>query len=279
MRKLIKKKKQKKTLNKGIYLFKQKIFGGKAFDFLIIHIKNNSCLIYVFQISIYKDKIYNKNQVLDYMKQMDDYLNRFYCFPEEKQFFFGYIFNYERLADKNGSKYNIMLYKCVHYQMNYCFFANKEKNFVDEFGEPIKNINSIVSKIGSNEDINNKEEHQSQIIYYIFHEEYSKQKEAIIQLLSNNGANGNKIDFIENEYIDIKILSHNKCYIQKTKNNKKELIIIYSQINNNQKILKMKIINSDGNCLDYNFNEKNYEIDLNSQFDLFILKNNTIINE
>ena len=152
-------------------------------------------------------------------------------------------------------------------------FSNKEKNFVDEFGEPIKNINSIVSIIGSNKDIKNKEEPLNQIIYYIFQEEYSKQKEAIIQLLSNNGANGNKIDFIENEYINIKILSHNKCYIQKTKNNKKELIIIYSQINNNQKILKLKIINSDGNCLDYNFNEKNYEIDLNSQFDLFILKN------
>jgi len=274
-----KEKAKKKTLNKGTYLFKQKIFGGKAFDFLIIKIKNDSCLIYVFQISIYKDIIYNKNQVLDYMKQMVDYLNRFYYFPEEKHFFFGYIFNYERFADNNNSKYNNMLNKCEHHQMNYCFFSSKEKDFVDKFGKPIKNINNIVSIIGSNEDIKNIEEPQSQIIYYIFQEEYSKQKEAIIQLLSNNGAIGNKIDFIENEYIDIKILSPNKCYIQKTKNNKKELIIIYSQINNDQKILKIKIINSDGNCLDYNFNEKNYEIDLNSQFDLFILKNNTIINE
>ena len=164
-----------------------------------------------------------------------------------------------------------MLNKCKHNKINYYFFSYEGKNFVDEFIENIKSIESIVSRIGTNEDIKYIREALNGITYYIFEKEYLNQKKAIVQLLSNNGANGNTIIFIENEYIDIKILTQNKCYIQKNKNNKEELIIIYSEINNNEKILKFKVINNDGNFLDYNFNEKNNEINLNSQFDLFIL--------
>ncbi len=61
----------------------------------------------------------------------------------------------------------------------------------------IINLYDIVSIICTNEDIKNIEEIQNSKIYYIFEKEYSKQKEAIIQLLSNNGIYRNKIDFLK----------------------------------------------------------------------------------
>ena len=151
---------------------------------------------------------------------MDEYLFKFYNFPKEKEFFFGYIFNYERLIDKNNSKYSkykAMLNKCENNKIKYCFFSNKERKFVNKSNETIKDINNIVSAIGTNEDIKGIKEIQSSLTYYILQEEYLKQKEGIILLLTKNGANGNTIDFFENEYIDINTLNQNKCYLYSKK--------------------------------------------------------------
>ena len=91
-------------LEDGDYLFKQNLFGGKAFDCAIIKVRKNSAEVFFFQISIYKKNLYSINQFKSNIKTFINYFSfQFDFIVKPENVFFTYIFhdkNNQNLYDK-----------------------------------------------------------------------------------------------------------------------------------------------------------------------------------
>ena len=127
------------------YLIEQKVFGGKALDFILIRFINSEPYVFGFQVSIHKDTIYTIVDIEKSYSIMILLLKRYFgIIFNQKNMFFGYIFNYEYIE---SNKYNSMLNNCEKQSMKYCFFDSMKRKFVDKNGQEINNINNIVSKL------------------------------------------------------------------------------------------------------------------------------------
>lgn len=125
------------------YLIEQKIFGGKALDCLIIHMKLKVPIIFGLQISIYKEDIFDILELFDSYKAMIDNLNKIFSIQIKiENTFFGYIFDYSRLGSK---EYNYILSNCIKRNLKYCFFNTDKKCFVNSSNKRIKSIYNFVS--------------------------------------------------------------------------------------------------------------------------------------
>ena len=125
------------------YVVSKEIFNCKALDFLIIRVINKEIFIYGFQISIFKDEIFNESYLNNAYKDMIDNLDLIFSADiNYNNTFFGYIFDYSRVKEKDYVK---MLKKCENKGWQYCFFDTDENIFCDKNHEQITNINSIVS--------------------------------------------------------------------------------------------------------------------------------------
>ena len=115
----------KESFEDGIYLFEQRIFGGKAFDAAIIKLINKEAIAFLFQISLkkpYKD-IFTlfilKKNINDFAK----YFSIVYNIRFDK-IYFTYIFDYENVSD--------MEVLCQIRKMPFIFFNIKNEKFVDK---------------------------------------------------------------------------------------------------------------------------------------------------
>ena len=263
--------------NNKIYFFKQKIFGGKAFDFLIVKIQESQeykCLIYAFQVSVFKKNIFNKNEIINIYYSMIEYLSVYYDLPEPRQLYFGYIFDSRR---KDSKEYESMLKKCEINNMKYCFY-NIEKELFENFnGFGILKIENALGLIISE---TKKKYYQTEkkagssmkSFLYFLTDDYKKQINKIKEILELNGAKGNNFKLKKGQIFEPNLLTINKCFIQECDVNKYILIIIYYRNDEmNNQILKFNIIEQEGNLLDYDFNNSNYKIKLNGNFDVLIL--------
>ena len=125
------------------YVVSQEIFNGKALDFLIIRVINKEIFIYGFQISIFKDEIFDEMYLINAYKDMIDNLDLIFSTDiNYNNTFFGYIFDYSRIKEKDYEK---MLKKCENKGWQYCFYDTDENIFCDQNHEQITNINSIVT--------------------------------------------------------------------------------------------------------------------------------------
>jgi len=127
----------RKNLNPGTYLFKQKNFNGKGFDAAIIMInKKDEAIAYLFQISINKKEIYTKNQLKDFINLFIQYFQTQFTFKLSKdKVFFTYIFDIKNKKD--------LLKKCKEASMKCIFFRPSIKMFTNENGQNLENIKNI----------------------------------------------------------------------------------------------------------------------------------------
>ena len=171
------------------YLIEQKIFGGKALDCLIIHMKLKVPIIFGLQISIYKEDIFDILELFDSYKAMIDNLNKIFSIQIKiENTFFGYIFDYSRLGSK---EYNYMLSNCIKRNLKYCFFNTDEKCFVNSSNKRIKSIYNFVScpflGMKNKEKLNYKKNNNNFKIenyFKIESEMNQKEKNTIINFLS-----------------------------------------------------------------------------------------------
>ena len=139
--------KKKKLGNNKTYFFRQKISGGKVFDFLIIKIQENQkskCKIYALQVSIYKKNIFQKKDIISFYYSMIEYLSSFYDLPKPIKFYFGYIFDSMR---KNTKECESMINQCEINKIKYCFYNIEKKLFEDIQGFEIieiKNASDLI---------------------------------------------------------------------------------------------------------------------------------------
>ena len=133
-------KKSKELLGKGIYLFEQRIFGGKAFDTAIIEIKGNrDKYAYLFQISLKRtfEKIFTlsklKENIISFVKYFKDVYGLIF-----NEVYFTYIFDYTNMEE--------MVDICSMREMPYMFFETKNENFVDSDGKEVELDNDNINK-------------------------------------------------------------------------------------------------------------------------------------
>ena len=117
--------KSKEVFKSGIYLFKQRIFGGKAFDALIVQIdEKGKAFPYLFQITLRKpnDKIFTLKDLKDNIMDFAKYFDNVYGLSFEI-FYFTYIFNYENADEMSDI--------CEIKEMPYIFFDLETETFID----------------------------------------------------------------------------------------------------------------------------------------------------
>ena len=127
------------------YIIEQEVFCGKTLDFLLIHFINSDPYVYGFQVSIYKKIIFELSELELAYETLRALLKEYFNIDFKKEnMFFGYIFNYE---DIKTNKYLNMLQKCDDESLKYCFYEPYLQKFLDKFGNEIKNIDNITTKV------------------------------------------------------------------------------------------------------------------------------------
>lgn len=142
-------RKVKKRLEKGVYLFTQKILNGKALDILIVTIddKNNAQII-SFQITIHKpdNEIFTKDKLQKTFTILHENLNKIYDFQiNEKEILFTYIFDIT-YKDKNKQAFENMINKCSKENMPYILFDHVNSQF---YNNKNKKINTLYDNVSS----------------------------------------------------------------------------------------------------------------------------------
>ena len=136
-----KKNKIQNLKNNTNYIIEQGNFGGKDLDCLIINMIDSTPFIYGFQISIYKPEIFTTSYLKDSFNNMIKNISKTFKIKiDENNTFFGYIFDYSRISDKN---YPSMLNNCIKNKLKYCFFDTNEEIFRDLKGRVITDIDEI----------------------------------------------------------------------------------------------------------------------------------------
>ena len=146
---IIPKKNEKKEVDLNLkltenktYIIEQKIFNGKLLDCLIIHMIYNEPFIFGFQISIFKENIYGKKELINaYEAMINNMENIFNIKIKPENTFFGYVFDYSRYENKD---YDNVLKKCELKNWKYCFFDTKNNIFCDKNNKRIFNIYKMV---------------------------------------------------------------------------------------------------------------------------------------
>ena len=186
------KKKELKYLEDGIYIFEQKIFGGKTFDVGIFIINQNSAKVYLFQISINKKIIYEINHLMVYINSFIEYFSYFYTMKIEKEnVYFSYIFSLENKTE---------LIENVKTKGSHCIFFDIYKSlFVNEKGKIINNINEIAFYPFKNN----------------FHT-FPKEKKIFKNL--NSEEEKGIIEYLKIEKLFVNDKEYHLCYISESKN-------------------------------------------------------------
>ena len=127
------------------YIIEQEVFCGKTLDFLLIRFINMEPYVYGFQVSIYKSRIYDQQELEDAFEGMIRLLKEYFDKNFKKEnMYFGYIFNYEEIKEE---RYKNMLEKCDNKSLKYCFFEPYIQKFLDNKGKEIQNINDVIYKV------------------------------------------------------------------------------------------------------------------------------------
>ena len=143
----IKEKKKKIKLEKGTYLFTQRIINGKALDILIIFIdKDNNAKVIAIQITIHKPKedIYSIINLKTICQLLYYNLKKLYDFNLSiENIFFTYIFD-QSYKSVDKKKFNEMISKCNTEDIAYILFNPDDNNFYNKNGEIIELLSNEI---------------------------------------------------------------------------------------------------------------------------------------
>ena len=110
------------------YIIEQENFDGKDLDFLIINITDSIPHFYGFHIYKYKSDIFKIPYLKNLLTNMFDNISQTFKIKIEKEnTYFGYIFDYSRIAEQN---YSSILDNCKKIIINFVFLRLKKKYFV-----------------------------------------------------------------------------------------------------------------------------------------------------
>ena len=122
-----------KKLERGIYLITQKRYNGKALDIALLKIGDVNEIIGI-QISIYKKDIFTKEQVSEFLSNLQQVIKKYFDLEvDDKNLFFSYIFEWD-----NVNKY--IIDKCDRNGLKYFYFQVNEKIFRDARGNIITKL-------------------------------------------------------------------------------------------------------------------------------------------
>ena len=237
-----------KKLQKDVsYLIEHKHYGGKALDFLIIHMSDNP-EVFGFQVLTYKPEIFTS--LSNIYKSLIEQLNL--CFDikiNKDNLYFGYIFDYSRKGDL---EYQPMINKCVNYKMKYSYYDVDSNKFYDKIFHETHDIYKIADKPLLKIEDNKINYLKNQTIkkYNPMKQLSSRQITTIINLLIKE-RNDSNIFNIQYVFQDSNI-PWNDNYI--CINNYKDTLVIFYFANN---YLISKIIKSDNIIENNDFNFSN----------------------
>ena len=133
-----------KLENNNIYLIDQKVFGGKSLDFIIIEVTGKEQIIYAFQASTSRKKMFKEDEIKYILKQMKEYItNNFFTNLKVKEdnLYFGYIFSNINEKEKNFKSMISTLNKTI---IAYSYFNHKDTTFYSSKKRKINGIKEIV---------------------------------------------------------------------------------------------------------------------------------------
>lgn len=210
-----------KNLQKGVsYLIEQKPFGGKALDFLIIHMAENP-EIFGFQVSTHRPEIFSLLSTV--YKDLIERLN--ICFDikiNESNVYFGYIFVY---SSKKELDYRPMINNCERKGIEYSYYDVDSNKLYDSNYQETHNIYKIAKNFLDIKDNEINFSKNNDIKDYIpINKLTSEQIITIIDLLKKE-RNDDNILYIQYSHHDTKI-PQNENYVSIT-NYEDTLIIFY----------------------------------------------------
>ena len=256
---------KKENLKPGTYLFKQKNFNGKGFDVAIIVINNNNeATVYLFQISINKEKIYTKEYLEGLIDTFIEYFTLLFTFPINKErVYFTYIFDIKHKDE--------LLKKCEKNNMKCIFFKPTIKLFTDKYEINLEKSNYIEdifvcikeNKLyGKEIEMKNLEQLQSQHVYL-----NKSQLNNLFNLLNDKFGEKEKIEIIFTNNTDkINDLFNNKEVILMRNISKSELNELKDNIEGGKTKYKSIIKKSKTNKT-VEYEEEEEEEDEENEFD------------
>ena len=127
------------NLKHKTYLIEQEIFGGKAVDFIIIEPQKTEHIIYAFQVSILKEKIFDEEQIKNILIKMSEYIKNFIknIKVRKENLYFGYIFS---LINEKKPDFNSMINACKKNKIPYSFLDLKVNKFLNNEKKPVNSI-------------------------------------------------------------------------------------------------------------------------------------------
>ena len=267
------------SLKPGTYLFKQKNFNGKGFDAAIIVINDkNEATIYLFQISINKEKIYTKEYLEKLIDIFIQYFALLFTFSINKErVYFTYIFDIKHKDD--------LLKKCEDNNMKCIFFKPTIKLFTDKDGINLEKLNfteDIFVCIKENNLYGREIEMKNLIQVHCQHVYLNKfQLNNLVKILNEKSGEQEKIDIIFvnntnkiNDLFDIKegILMRNilKSELNEWKDNIEGGKIKYKSLIKKNK--KNKFIEYEEEEEEENEGEECNKIKIRNNFILLIIK-------
>ena len=246
------------------FLLKQKNFGGKGLDIVIVELYDeNQAVFYCFQITKYKKKkdLFTTSKLKKNLERMAIYMKNFFNF-EISTIYFGYIFDYNRINEK---KVKNMCKICEEENIKYIFYNYNNCNFYD------KNSNTIHIKKDLNElKLNNNPKIKSERFILT-----NEQKEEIKNILRKiYKINYNLYYYYKTNYLDLMRLKNKKFFCltqysfqEKNKKPNPEILMFYYDNNAYNCILLEKkggIKKLDGNI--------NSLVLFKSEYDYYIIK-------
>ena len=136
--KFIPKKKEKMKLNNEKleisnkpFVLKQKMFGGKGLDIVIVQLyENNQADFFCFQITKYKKKkdLFTDSKLKKNLNIMVEYMKNFFDF-EISTIYFSYIFDFKKINEKKIKK---MCQNCDEENIKYIFYDSDNSSFYDK---------------------------------------------------------------------------------------------------------------------------------------------------
>ena len=132
-------------LSVGItYLIEQKVFGGKSIDFIIVESYYDEQIIYAFQASILKEKLFTEENIEKILIELSDYLKNFIknLKVRKENLYFGYVFS---LVNENKKEFKSMIKSCNDNNIPYSYYSVRKKQFLNKEKKPIHSIYEIVN--------------------------------------------------------------------------------------------------------------------------------------
>ena len=124
-------KNQKMAISNKPFVLKQKIYGGKGLDIVIVQIyENNQAVFYSFQVTKYKKKkdLFTQSKLRKNINKMVEYMKNFFDF-EISDVYFSYIFDFKKINEK---KIKNMCRNCDNENIKYIFYDTDISCFYDK---------------------------------------------------------------------------------------------------------------------------------------------------